>query len=108
MQENYNICERLIIAKADVNETDIRKKTPLLKAARHNSQSDILKLLLQNGARHDIADDEGNTPLHFAAMRGTIEVGSFLLSLGANPYTRNRKGYVSYELTTREEARIVF
>lgn len=37
MQENYEICERLILAKADVNEIDNRKRTPLLKAARHNS-----------------------------------------------------------------------
>jgi ankyrin repeat protein len=37
MQENYEICERLIIAKANVNEFDNRKRTPLLKAARHNA-----------------------------------------------------------------------
>ena len=72
MQENYEICERLIIAKADVNETDLRKKTPLLKSARHNAHSAILELLLKAGARPDIADEEGNTPLHFAAIRGTI------------------------------------
>jgi len=50
---------------------DLRKRTPLLKAARHNSGSEILQLLLKNGAKPDIADEEGNTPLHFAAMRGT-------------------------------------
>ena len=71
MQENYDICERLIIAQADVNEVDQCKRTPLLKAARHNSGNEILQLLLKHGARPDIADDEGNTPLHFAAMRGT-------------------------------------
>jgi hypothetical protein len=37
MQENFDICERLIVAKADVNEMDFRKRTPLLKAARHNA-----------------------------------------------------------------------
>lgn len=37
MQENAAIVERLIIAKADVNETDVRKRTPLLKCARHNA-----------------------------------------------------------------------
>lgn len=67
-----------------------------------------MKLLLKYGAKPDIADDEGNTPLHFAAIRGTSEVGTFLLSLGANPYARNRKGYAPYETATREEARILF
>ena len=42
MQENFHICERLIYAKADVNELDNQRRTPLLKAARHNSKSDIL------------------------------------------------------------------
>jgi len=37
MQENLAICEKLIIARADVNEVDSHKRTPLLKAARHNS-----------------------------------------------------------------------
>lgn len=37
MQENLKIVEKLIIAKADVNEIDQHKRTPLLKAARHNS-----------------------------------------------------------------------
>lgn len=42
MQENVKICERLLFAHADVNEVDIYRRTPLLKAARHNSKSDIL------------------------------------------------------------------
>lgn len=42
MQENYLICERLIIAKGDVNHVDTLSRTPLLKAARHNSNSEIL------------------------------------------------------------------
>eukprot|EP00347_Sterkiella_histriomuscorum_P019677 403340709 len=108
MQENTAICERLIIAKADVNEVDFRKRTPLLKCARHNSQSDILQMLLKAGARTDIADEEGSTPMHFAAMRGTVEVGMFLINLGANPYARNRKGFVPYELTGREEVKAAF
>ena len=66
-----------------MNEVDKQKRTPLLKAARHNSKNDILQLLLNSGAKPDIADDEGNTPLHCAAVRGTIEVAKFLMNLGA-------------------------
>jgi hypothetical protein len=60
-------------------------------------------MLLKAGARTDAADDEGNTPLHFAAIRGSVEVGSFLLKLGADPYARNKKGMVPYEMTSRED-----
>jgi len=42
MQENLQIVEKLIVAKADVNEIDEHKRTPLLKAARHNSKNEIL------------------------------------------------------------------
>ena len=42
MQEQAGVVERLIYAKADVNEMDHQRKTPLLKAARHNSKVDII------------------------------------------------------------------
>ena len=108
MQENQDICERLIVAHADVNEMDPHKRTPLLKAARHNTQDDILQLLLDRGARPDIADEDGNTPLHFAAMRGTQDVAKFLMKLGANPYARNNQELVPYEVATREDVRPYF
>lgn len=65
-------------------------------------------MLLKAGARTDCADDEGNTPLHFAAIRGSIEVGSFLLKLGADPYARNKKGMVPYEMTSKEDVQTMF
>ena len=103
MQENYAICERLIIAKGDVNAKDPQGKTPLLKAARHNGKSDILQLLLKHGANPDTADEENNTPLHFAAIRGTKDVAIFLLKLGANPYARNNLGNVPYEEVSKDD-----
>ena len=42
MQENFTICEKLIVANGDVNHIDPNGRTPLLKSARHNSNSDIL------------------------------------------------------------------
>ena len=86
MQENFEICEKLIVAGADVNHLDKNGRTPLLKSARHNSNSDILQLLLKHGADPSIADHNKNTPLHAAAIRGTKDVAIFLIKLGANPY----------------------
>ena len=87
---------------------DTHKRTPLLKAARHNSGNEILQLLLKHGAKPDIADEEGNTPLHFAAMRGTQDVARFLMNLGANPYAKNNQDLVPYEVTTREDVKPYF
>ena len=90
MQENFEICKRLIISRADVNECDYMKRTPLLKAARHNAQTHIIELLLENGAKLEKADGQGNTPLHYCAMRGTVEVAGILLQRGADPYFMNK------------------
>lgn len=103
MQENFNICERLIVAKGDVNYVDSQNRTPLLKAARYNSGSEVLQLLLKHGANPDVADQDGNTPLHFAAIRGTKDVAVFLMKLGANPYSQNKLGVIPYEDVTKEE-----
>jgi len=108
MQENVAVVERLLVAKADVNEIDVRRRSPLLKCARHNAEPVILEMLLKAGARPDTADEEGNTPLHFAAIRGTAEVATFLIKLGANPYAHNRKGMVPYEMTSRDDVRPAF
>lgn len=100
MQGHLEICEKLIIAQANVNEIDLRKRTPLLKAALHNSNFDLIKLLMDNGANPEIADDQGNTPLHAAAQRGSVVVADYLVSLGANPYATNAEFFVPYEMCT--------
>lgn len=97
MQENFGICEKLIVAGGDVNHVDKDGRTPLLKAARHNSNSDILQLLLKHEADPTISDNLKNTPLHFAAQRGTKDVAIFLIKLGANPYAQNANQAVPYE-----------
>ena len=89
MQENLQICERLIVAQADVNQLDNQGRTSLLKNAHSNTKADIIQLLLKHGVNADCADEKLNTPLNFAAMRGTKDVAVYLLKLGANPYARN-------------------
>ncbi len=36
----------------------------------------------------------GNTPLHYACLRGKMKSVKFLLSKGANPFERNQYGYL--------------
>lgn len=69
INENFQICERLIISKADINQMDPMGRTPLLKCAHYNSKPEILQLLIDHGADSNICDYEGYTLLHFAALR---------------------------------------
>lgn len=71
------------------------------KAARFCSSTDILKLLLEFGANPNCYDDEQNTPLHYAAIRGTKDVAQYLLSIGANPYAININTMVPWEIVTK-------
>jgi len=67
-----------------------------------------LELLLRHKADPDVADNDGNTPLHAAAIRGTRDVATFLIKLNANPYARNNAGNIPVEEVTKEEVAEVF
>lgn len=44
-----------------------------------------------------------------AAKRGSNIVGRYLLEeVKANPYARNRKGFVPYEITAKDEIKFIF
>ena len=67
-----NLCLEL---GADVNATNSMGLTALLGAANRGS-NDIIELLVKRGARLDIKDKEGRTPLRWAE-------GVFLAAVGA-------------------------
>lgn len=77
--------------------------TPLLKSALHNSKSEIIKLLFDNGADPDISNNDLNTPLHLATIRGVRDVALFLIKVGANPYSVNMVANLPYEEVNRPE-----
>jgi ankyrin repeat protein len=52
----------------------------------------LVRLLVQTGARIDEPDDRGDTPLALAAVNNFPELVKLLLELGANPSLRLRSG----------------
>ena len=50
----------------------------------------------------EIADDEGNAPLHLASMNGHLSVVSILLSFDINVQTKNNEGITALELSCRK------
>lgn len=51
-----------------------------------------ITLLLDAGANMEARDEEGNTPLHHAAMIGSFRAAEVLMARGANPNAKNRAG----------------
>jgi hypothetical protein len=69
---------------ADVNERDSSGVAPLHYAARMG-HTDIIGILVSNGADPDIVSAEGgNTPLHLAAWAGQYGAAGLLLGNGAS------------------------
>jgi ankyrin repeat protein len=51
-----------------------------------------VKSLLERGANPNLADADGDTPLHGAAQRGNVKLLQMLLAAGANPNAKNKVG----------------
>ena len=67
---------------ADVNFKDYYNKTPIFSQAAA-WQGDV-QLLIDLGAKVDVADDFGVTPLHLAALYGRLDAVRALLDAGVD------------------------
>lgn len=85
------VCELLIERGADVNSKmppkygiglDNPMQTPLYHAVQSGDPK-LVRLLIDHGARVDVADGYGETPLHRAAERANRVIVEMLLSHGA-------------------------
>jgi ankyrin repeat protein/uncharacterized membrane protein YgcG len=86
---------RYLIGKGAV--VDVRNKweqTPLWQAAWQtwHQDSEVVEILLQNGADPNAWDHQGVTPLHIAASMGNTPVVALLLRKGADANSRTVKG----------------
>ena len=71
---------------------------PLLVACMFN-QLQIAMYIINKGANIHVKDDDNNTPLHWAAENGHINIVKFLILKGANKNAKNKKGKREYDLT---------
>ena len=69
----------LVERKADLESRDEQGRTPLVVAAREMAGPDVVRTLLDLGARIDSTDRFGDTALSLAAWRGSADVVSLLL-----------------------------
>ena len=91
--ESQNRAEalRVIAAGADVNERSADGSTALLWAA-HQSDLELVDLLLERGADPNILNDYGVTAIAAAAVEGDYEVIKALVEAGANVESPNAEG----------------
>jgi hypothetical protein len=109
------IVRLLLAAGADPNAAgNMRKSSPLHYAAdgfitgptwEENWQVATIQCLLQHGARLQLPDLNGATPLHRAVRTRCAAAVRCLLEAGADPTTRNKPGSTSFHLAVQNTGR---
>jgi uncharacterized protein len=84
LQGNSTLIEKLILSYDDINAPVCDGRTALMLAA-FNGHTDILKVLLNAGAKADLKDELGRTALMYASTGPFPEAVKLLLTNGADP-----------------------
>ena len=87
---NLELLQKLIADGWDLGQTNSLGQT-VAHIAAEKGFSGVLRLLCDNKAEMDKADNNGNTPLHLAAMNGLPQATKFLISRN-NINTQNMAG----------------
>jgi ankyrin repeat protein len=90
---DLRLLRELIVRGADLNRA-VAGLTPLLAATRdsYSGRPESAMTLVTNGADARVADGEGNTPLHYAALSREAAVAAVLVDAGADLGAVNREG----------------
>lgn len=72
-------------AQTSVISENGERNSPLHAALAGNGDPQVVRILLEAGARPDARASKGVTPLHLAASRGDLETITLLMEAGARP-----------------------
>ncbi|XP_039306085.1 ankyrin repeat domain-containing protein 27 isoform X2 [Solenopsis invicta] len=104
---HQNILLLMLHANADSAVTDARGNTPLHLAVDRDHENCVKALLylsehMRIPVGANVANDNGDTPLHLAARWGYCAIVSILLEYGVNSRTTNKKGQTPSTVTYSE------
>lgn len=97
-----DITKLLISRGANVNYINGNTNITALNLAINQCSTDMVKLLLDNGASVYSQDNKGDTPLHMAAFFGHKDVVELLINKGAIINISNRQGYTPIGFAVEE------
>lgn len=77
---------------ADINRADKLKRTALHLAVLYHAKPDVINFLISNHANITAQDDQGETPVHYAAVLGEWDLLDALLTHGGNMMIKDNDG----------------
>lgn len=96
-----DILRFLLLNGLDVNETDIKGRTPLHYMVAYPENTDVIKVLLAGGVRINLPDSLHQTSLHLAVARGDMETVRTLVEAGADPNIKNCTGQTALHIAAK-------
>ncbi|XP_047231428.1 cyclin-dependent kinase 4 inhibitor C isoform X2 [Girardinichthys multiradiatus] len=98
MLGNSALVNALLEAGADPNVRDMILKLTVTHDAAREGFLETVRVLVDRGADVNLADENGNLPLHLAAKEGHLEVVKLLLELTEDPQKTNDLGHSALKL----------
>jgi ankyrin repeat protein len=92
--KGFDLISREKSQEGDINAKDNDGQTALMRAAL-TDQTEIVKLLLDNGVNVDVKSDVGWTALMFAADKGFTNIVKLILQTGADINAQDNDGYTA-------------
>jgi len=57
-----------------------------------------VQTLISSGANPNLAEENGETPLHMAIIKGSTAIATILINAGANPFAQNKQGLTPFDI----------
>ena len=88
----------------NINSANHRRNTALHLAVLHHKRPKLIELLIAHGADPELANLEGNTPLHLAVIKGSTRHLRSLLRNGASPNAQNNEVQTPLHISVRNDS----
>jgi ankyrin repeat protein len=102
---NKNMVRTLLELGADPNRLNIYEETALIMATGLLKDINIIELLIQYGAKINIQNKEGNTPLIFAVNNENEPMIELLLKHGADPKIKNKDNLSAGDYAVKKKSK---